>query len=147
MGKTGCEVVLDLVMEAAHEPCSRPTNDRCPAADVGRGVQLMGGEVVAAARCRRQGELGRVDGVRELEEDGEDEANEPRAREVEREHRPPTVEGERQRDGPSDVQHLAREQQRDISPAVGAASVGFRLRRVMRHTTSEKSIHWIVRKP
>ncbi len=107
MRKPGCEVVFDLVLEAAHEPRRGPTDHGCPAADVGRGVQLMRGEVVAAARCRRQGELGRVDGVRKLEEDGEDEANEPRAREVEREHRPPTVEREWQRDGPSDMEHLA----------------------------------------
>ena len=57
-------MVFDLVVEAAHQPAQRPH----PTRDVDGRAQLVQLEIVTASGFVRDGELGGVDAVGELED-------------------------------------------------------------------------------
>ena len=108
------EVMLDLEIEAAHQPVQRPTAELRAAADVDRCVQLMVDEVAAAARRVRRREGGGLSAVGELKHGGEERADTPRHREVEGQHHPPAVVHQRQSERPANVHNLAERQHANV---------------------------------
>jgi hypothetical protein len=72
-------VVLDLMIASADHESKEMSDDGHRGGDVGRGAELVGGEVVASPCRARLVHGGDVDAVGQLKSDGEPEPDRPRA--------------------------------------------------------------------